>query len=1213
MSMITITCPRCGITLEADEKYLGSKVACTECEHEFTLWTPEESLPSYPDMLEEFKPGVVAKAGLPLSFQSPLFTHEQLAITLSEEDSKRIFHFSYPLLRPCEEGVSVDGNRRYWTDSIDIWGEFYLMCKEWFDYNRKLLIHWLRQMEVDYSDLKDACRTLLRTEESATDEPNAALPDFDECIRMLTSVTINKVNQFKTGPSLNKPILCISIIYAMEKYLVTENAFARKVLAPIYNCLWDILSASDKHGNIQVPFVYMVNDGFWNVDDAGTGHLNTLLFKFLSLDENRIRATNTLLQTFFSEIKYDALDLWERLDKNVYLKQNCTEYVEHLEPQDTPVADSNQGKESSSGKLNFDTPIAYFNFWPSEVAALQNQKIKKRQGFAGTEFAKIPQHNGNRRKKVETMQALIEKLQEKLGKPDDSSDIQDASSENDGESSFSFDAPNLDLAHTKPYSLEICGEKIELRAWSDLIAAVASFIFRKDSEKIECLAMSKRHPFSTMRRRVCIAKSERLFTHGKKIADHLWIETNFPSQKCVLFSRELADYAELPQESIKVFFAPVGTLPPNINRLAAREVSTEKYINETIPEEIPAISADTFTKGLDWSSLTMGVTIPVKSHEAFLAHLQTNLQPGDSYPVLISVQGKEFRVAVNNISFADPNHNRCLMFLWSRKSPMALMLQATFPEAFAQLRDNHADKHGISDTLTVSCGDEMNHFIMEFSKAIVIPDAPRDEDNVPEPAIPAETISPEFQEFADKCGVLLDESFASGFRMNSPITIKRFRSFWEDKYSEECEWDDADIQKAMRLAGVEFDERIYAPRQLASPEVFDELKEYVEQLFAEGKPVIYYQALFDEFIRRGTDWKINSPKMLKSFLAANDCPHSLRRSCIAIDCDVTVSPISEIRDYLREQQEPVGYDKLQAALPHLPLDVIKHELTTNTEFVNAARGKYMHADIVDLSESDLEVIADMIRTEIHSKGYMTGTELWGKLEAEYPEYTDRYSHLPLVGFRDALKHKFFGQFNFQGNIISSVDEPIRMADIFAGFCRRRNTFTLADLDRLRADADTPGIYFEPVYENSVRISQDDFVSPESISFDIDAVDEAIGRFCNGDFIAIADITSFAAFPSMGVQWTSYLVEAFVTKYSRKFKLLHNQYNATVCAGAILRADAKLYDYSQVLAVVLAKANCELDSAAALDYLCNAGFLGRRRYTDIAIVLSEARQIRSRKR
>lgn len=825
MSVMNTTCPGCGITLEADRKYLGTKVMCTECEYKFTLWRPEELLPHYPDMLEEVKSKIVARAGLPLSFQSPLFTHEQLAMALSEEDTKRIFHFSYPLLRPYEEDVYIDGNRRYWAAPIVIQGESYLICKEWFDYNRKFLIFWFRQMAVDYDDLKETCNTLVQTYIIPAEEEGDHIPNFNECMHTLTPVTINQGNQFKSGPFL---------------------------------------------------------------------------------------------------------------------------------------------------------------------------------------------------------------------------------------------------------------------------------------------------------------------------------------------------------------------------------------------------SQETFTKRVDWSSLTTGITIPVKSHEAFLKHVEANLQPGDSHPVFLSVQGKKFRVSINNIAFAAPNHSRCLMFLWSRKSPIALMLQATFSEVFAQLRENHTDKHGITDILTVSCSDQLDHFVVELSKAMVIPDT-LSEVEYPETVVPAESVSLEFQQFADKCGELLEEFFARGFRLNSPIANKRFHSFWKEKYMEECDFDDNDIQKAMKLIGVEFEKRIYAPRQLASQEIFDEIKRYVENLFAEGKTFIYYQALFDEFIRRGTDWKINSPEMLKSFLAANECPYSLRRSCIAIDRDVAIFPISEIRDYLREQQEPVGYDKLQEALPHFPLNIIKHELTTNTEFVNTAPREYIHADIVDLSESDLEVIADMIRTEIHSKRYMTGTELWEKLETEFPKYTDRYSHLPLIGFRDALKHKFFGQFNFQGNIISSVDDPIRMADIFAGFCKRRNSFTLADLERLRADVDAPVIYFEPVYENSVRISQDDFVSPESISFDIDAIDEALERFCSGEFIAIADITSFAAFPSMEVQWTSYLVEAFVAKYSKKFKLLHNQYNATVCAGAILRADAKLYDYSQVLTIALAKANCELDSATALDYLCNAGFLGRRRYTNIAIVLSEARQIRSRKR
>ena len=475
-------------------------------------------------------------------------------------------------------------------------------------------------------------------------------------------------------------------------------------------------------------------------------------------------------------------------------------------------------------------------------------------------------------------------------------------------------------------------------------------------------------------------------------------------------------------------------------------------------------------------------------------------------------------------------------------------------------------------------------------------------------------VSEEDNSFSGKCGSILNQSFVRGFILNSPISNKRFRSFWENMYGEECSYSDESIQQTMKAIGVEFDGRIYAPAQLASPDVFEEIKQYIEQLFNDGKPVIYYQALFDEFSKRHVDWKINSPEMLKSFLAAQACPYPLLRSCLAKSRNVDVSPASEIREYLKEQQEPVNYDKLQSALPHIPLDVIKHELATNTEFVNAARGEYMHADIVDLSSDDLDVIANMIQTEIHSKGFMTGTELWEKLEIEHPEYTVRYSHLPLIGFRDALKHKFVGRFNFKGNIISSVEEPIGMADIFAGFCSRRESFHLQDIEQLCDDAGilAPGPYLDAVYENSIRISQDDFVSLNSISFDVQATDDAIARFCTGDFIAITEITSFAAFPSIGVPWTSFLVESFVFKYSKKFKLYHNQFSAKVCAGAIVRNEAKLFDYHQVLASVIAKSDCRLASEEALDYLCNAGFLGRRRYSEIDIVLSEARQLRSQK-
>lgn len=810
MSTFSLKCPQCGIDLEAEEKYLGAKVACSECNYHFPLWTPEESLPCYPDMLEEFKPGLVARAGLPLSFRSSLFMQEQLDLCSSAEESKRIFHFNYPLLRPVEETAEIDGYCRYWRTPIVIAGQEYFICKEWFDYNRKLLIFWLRQMEVDYGELKLACTDGLSRHSSQS--------------------------------------------------------------------LADIKSMG--------PYNGMTSDA--------------------------------------------------------------------------------------------------------------------------------------------------------------------------------------------------------------------------------------------------------------------------------------------------------------------------------------QISPKSFSKMLDWSTLTMGITVPVKSHQAFKENLSSAFERGASINVLIHVQNKAFHASMINVNFSNPNRNPVIQIIWSRKSPIAQMLQATFSEAFAQLCKNHTNRNGIKDMLTVSCGKNPDEFAMELNvPAAEVPECASEPCENRVPSCPTTSVI-EFQDFENKCSDILKAFFPKGFRLDSAVENKRFQNFWEQTYGVECNVPEDEIQAAMRSTGVEFENRVYAPMKLASEKILSELNDYIKQLFSEGKQFIYYQAIFDEFTHRGTEWQINSTEMLKSFLRASDCKYSLRRSCLAADDNVEVSPVSEIREYLQEQHEPVSYDKMQTALPHLPLDVIKHELVTNTEFVNSGRGEYIHADIVDLSDADLQCVAEMIREGIRNKGYITSTELWSKMEVEYSACADRYSHLPLVGFRDALKHKLNGIFNFQGNIISSVEEPICMADVFAGFCRRRDEFTLTDLEELCADVGAPGIYFDPVYEYSLRISQDDFVSSTSANFNIERVDEVLGRFCPEDFIAISEVTSFATFPDIGFQWTVYLLESYVAKYSKAFRLIHNQYNAKVCTGAIVRKTMGLLNYDEVLARALAKSSCELFPTPALDYLCNAGFLGRRRYTQIDIVLSVARQIRSKK-
>jgi len=826
--------------------------------------------------------------------------------------------------------------------------------------------------------------------------------------------------------------------------------------------------------------------------------------------------------------------------------------------------------------------------------------------------------------------AKISCLQDKK-KDTPKSPITSSSQKTPEEFSFSLDNPSEDLSFTKPRAVQIKNSIIDLKSWSGLIVAVASYIANNNPGLLDDYIDSTSHPFPLLRKRIAISKSPKVFTAGKEFSKGLWIETNYSSQNCVRLAAELATAANLEKDKIFVLClsanstgksatlkkassiaSPFSDSEQNVkekqedsscvsDELLLETVFSLMYQKELIVDEIFRKVQTTYYCLRNFGTMEPVVQrlYPFMRASDYSAHYNPWKTTKDGIQFLILKKcnglrrGDLLQWAKTQMLTIEDLCNE----LHCSRGELDPSLERTCSPVAIELPQTHSEQ---TETDNRKETEETGEHASQINNA---------------PKVEEKSLGGP-RGFAEKCGSILDQSFAKGFILNSPISNKRFRNFWENMYGESCNISDEEIQRTMKSIGVEFDGRIYAPSQLASPDIFEEISRYIVRLFNEGKPVIYYQALFDEFSRRQTDWKINSPEMLKSFLAARACPYPLLRSCIAKDKGVDVSPSSEIREYLKEQQEPVDYDKMQSALPHIPLDIIKRELSTNTEFVNAGKGEYMHADIVDLSTNDLDVIANMIQTEIHSKGFMTGTELWDKLEAEYSEYVVRYSHLPFIGFRDALKHKYTGRFNFKGNIISSVDDPIDMADVFAGFCSRRESFNYHDIEQLCDDAGIPSVtstYFDAVYENSIRISQDNFVSLKSISFDVAATDEAIARFCPGDFIAIAEITSFAAFPNIGVPWTNYLIESFVFKFSKRFKLYHNQFSATVCVGAILRNEAKLFDYNQVLATVIAKSDCPLSDEPALDYLCNAGFLGRRRYAEINIVLSEARQIRSQEK
>lgn len=448
--------------------------------------------------------------------------------------------------------------------------------------------------------------------------------------------------------------------------------------------------------------------------------------------------------------------------------------------------------------------------------------------------------------------------------------------------------------------------------------------------------------------------------------------------------------------------------------------------------------------------------------------------------------------------------------------------------------------------------------------------------------------------------------------MDSPLEIRKFKRYYTATHDRELTDPDDDISKKIKQLCIIYEGKAFLPDVMLSEELKDELLNYIESAFADGKAAIYYQAIFAEFSDAFLDYHIHDADMLKSYLTfIGDGRFFINRSFISKTPDVSMDPLSEVRSCLQDYGRPATYDEIFAALPHLPQSKIKFILASNVEFVNNGRSEYFHESIVHLSDEELDGISEIIQRTIDEKDFIGGNELYDVIRAKYPYIIDENHALSMYGFRDALKAKLGDKFSFKGNIISRSGQELSMADVFAKYARSHDTFTLSELQSLANNLATP-IYFEAIYENSLRISRDQFVAKTAAHFPVEAMDEALDRICTGKYIPLPEAKNFGAFPYVGFPWNSFLLEHYVASYSQKYMLLHSGFNGTECAGAIVKRSAGIDSFDDLIVDLLANNQIEMKKAPVLQFLSDKGYLARRRYSEIESLIIKAKAQRQRK-
>ena len=464
----------------------------------------------------------------------------------------------------------------------------------------------------------------------------------------------------------------------------------------------------------------------------------------------------------------------------------------------------------------------------------------------------------------------------------------------------------------------------------------------------------------------------------------------------------------------------------------------------------------------------------------------------------------------------------------------------------------------------------------------------------------------------EEYAAVLKKNFRKGFRMESPLELRKFRKYYVTINGMELEDSDEQINQNIKKMCLLYDGKAFLPDAMLSDELRESLLQHIDESFANGKQALYYQAIYNYFSEAFLDSHIHDAEMLRAYLMhlgmSGVC---FNRSYISQKSSIETDPLSEIRECLKEHACPMTYEELFSELSHLPQRKIKFILASNAEFVNNGKGEYFHESSVALSDEELEDIAAIITYSIEEKEFVGGNELYDAIKAKYPYIIESNSFCSVYGFRDALKYKFGDRFSFKGNIISRTGQELSMADVFTSYAKTHDSFKLTELQSLASELATV-IYLDSVYANSLRISKEQFVAKNRAQFSISETDEALDLVCSRDYISIQDVTNFGVFPYAGFPWNSYLLEHYVAEYSQKYMLLHSNYNGTKCAGAIVKRKAGIETFDDFIVDFLAKSSIELNKASALQILSDAGYLARRRYSNIESLIIQANAQRNRK-
>lgn len=455
---------------------------------------------------------------------------------------------------------------------------------------------------------------------------------------------------------------------------------------------------------------------------------------------------------------------------------------------------------------------------------------------------------------------------------------------------------------------------------------------------------------------------------------------------------------------------------------------------------------------------------------------------------------------------------------------------------------------------------------------------------------------------------IIDEYFPYGLKTESPIALMRFRRFYGEKYNGEIEEDDESLYREIKRNCFEVNGKLYHISAAG--------KKYVDRLIwqiAEKNNLVYYERLFESRNEDFLQYSIVSPEILKSVVDGILPKGNTKKNYFVIkSANGRITERICLTDEVCKvwgEKKVRNYDYLAEHLPYVPEEKIKYVLSQSDSFIWNSTEEYTRSDLFVMDEGDAEAIV----TRAKKLCEINGSALFEELPLDNI-INENYELSETAIYNYIFDNVLSVDFTRNGKVIritSSADDAVTL---FQKYCKEKRHYSTDELfhkweeitgDNRRA---CPLEYGANVL---VRINENEYVSDNSVHFDIKKIDEVLDGISSRKYMGIKEVTSFFSFPDCGYSWNLFLVESFCRRFSKKYKFLTQIANSKN-VGAIVEKDMP-DEYDEILTEAVAESEIELIPEKIFDFLIMNGYLYRHAYKSMDKLIYRANEMRERRK